>query len=60
MVTKYGPKEPLSPTIGELCPLCGVAFKAGDYTALIRTTRHSRYCDQKVEVHWDCATKVAD
>jgi hypothetical protein len=54
-LTKYGPKEALSPSIGNHCPLCGVAFKAGDYTALIRTTNHSKYGNERIEVHWACA-----
>jgi len=56
-LTKYGPKEPLSPSIGELCPKCGRPFEVGDYTTLIRTTRGSRHGDKNIEVHWDCATK---
>jgi hypothetical protein len=42
-LTKYGPKEPLSTSIGDPCPLCGVPFKAGDFTALIRTTTISKH-----------------
>jgi hypothetical protein len=59
VLTKYGPKEELSPSIGEHCRLCGQVFKAGDYTALVRTTQHSKYGDHKVEVHWGCATQPA-
>jgi hypothetical protein len=55
--TKYGPKEPLSPSIGELCPICHRPFQAGDYTTLIRTTRTSLHGDRRIEAHWDCATK---
>ena len=54
-LTKYGPKEELSPSLGELCPMCGIAFVVGDYTALIRTTTTSRYGNVRIEVHWDCA-----
>ena len=58
-VTKYGPKEELSPSLGDLCPLCGEPFGLGDYTALIRTTTTSRYGNARIEVHWQCATKPA-
>jgi hypothetical protein len=34
-----------------------VPFKAGDFTALIRTTTISKHGDKRIEVHWDCATK---
>ncbi len=56
-LTRYGPKEELSPSIGELCPICGKAFVVGDFTALIRTTRTSQYGDKRIEVHWRCAVK---
>ena len=56
-LTRYGPKEPLSTSIGDPCPICGVPFKAGDFTALIRTTTLSKHGDKRIEVHWDCATK---
>ena len=59
-LTKYGPKEPLSPSIGDGCPICGVAFKAGDYTALIRTTSHSKFGNARIEVHWECASKPVE
>jgi hypothetical protein len=58
-LTKYGPKEALSPSIGDLCPLCGVPFKVGDYTALIRTTSHSKFGNERIEVHWECAVNPA-
>jgi hypothetical protein len=57
---RYGPKEALSLSVGDPCPLCGVPFKAGDYTALVRVTSHSKYGDKRIEVHWECATKPAD
>ncbi len=57
-LTRYGPKEELSPSLGTKCPLCGLGFKVGDYTALVRSTRHSKYGDARIEVHCDCATKV--
>jgi hypothetical protein len=37
-----------------------MAFKAGDYTALIRTTSTSTYGNERIEVHWDCATKTPE
>lgn len=58
-ITRYGPKEELSPSLGEPCPICGIPFKVGDYTALIRSTSHSKYGNQRIEVHWECATKPA-
>ncbi len=59
-LTRYGPKEPLSPSIGTPCPLCGVELKVGDFTALIRATTVSKHGDNRIEVHWACATKVND
>lgn len=38
--------------------MCGVAFAVDDYTALIRTTTTSRYGNKRIEVHWQCVTKV--
>ena len=35
-------------------------FKVGDYTALVRSTRHSKYGDSRIEIHWDCAMKVPE
>jgi hypothetical protein len=55
-LTKYGPKESLSPSLGQPCAMCGVSFVIGDYTALIRTTTTSRYGNARIEVHWACAT----
>lgn len=57
--TKYGPKGSLSPTLGEPCPICGVAFQVGDFTTLIRTTRTSKHGDKRIEVHWECAVTPA-
>ena len=54
-LTKYGPKVELSPSIGDPCPFCGVPFKAGDFTTLIRTTADSKFGNQRIEVHWECA-----
>ena len=58
-LTKYGPKGNLSPSIGEPCSLCGVPFREGDYTTMIRATRDSKHGNVNIEVHWDCATKPA-
>jgi serine/threonine protein kinase len=52
--TKYGPKSRSSPSIGAPCPLCGVAFAAGDFTGLMARTREDRYANDAVEAHWDC------
>ena len=56
-LTKYGPKLRTSPAIGELCPLCGIAFAAGDYTTLLRKTHGGKYADDGTEVHWDCVAR---
>jgi hypothetical protein len=54
-LTKYGPKGHLSPSLGDTCPLCGVALAAGDFTTLVRRTANGKYANDGVEVHWDCA-----
>lgn len=66
---QFGPKINDHPSIGEPCPVCGVPFKAGDYTAL-ETTHAADPEEAKkaqagraftavaIEVHWDCRTKV--
>jgi hypothetical protein len=65
MTSKFGPKSDGHPSIGEPCPVCGIAFKAGDYTTLEMThaaspedaqkAREGRaYTAAAVEVHWDC------
>jgi hypothetical protein len=56
-LTKYGPKGNLSPSIGDPCRLCGAALMPGDYTTLVARNARSRYANDGVEVHWDCATK---
>lgn len=56
-LTKYGPKSGVSPSIGDLCRLCGVAFARGDFTTLVRMSIAGKYADDAVEVHWDCAIK---
>lgn len=56
VLTRYGPKEALSPSLGQVCPMCGISFGIGDDTALIRTTTTSRYGNARIEVHWTCAT----
>ncbi len=57
---KYGPKGPLSPTLGDLCPICGEELKVGDFTTLVRTTRTSKHGNRRIEAHWDCATRAPD
>jgi len=59
-MNKYGPKSNVSPSLGDPCPLCGVPFKVGDYTAIVRTTRTSKHGNTPVEVHWDCAQYKTD
>jgi len=56
-LTKYGPKSSISPTIGDRCPLCGVAFARGDFTTLVRTNIVGKYANDAAEVHWDCAAR---
>ena len=52
---KFGPKGRLSPTLGDPCAICGEPFAVGDYTTLVRSSEGSRYVDDGVEAHWDCA-----
>lgn len=71
MSKKFGPKTTDHPSIGEPCPVCGVAFTAGDYTALEMT--HAADLEEArkaqagqaftavaVEVHWDCRSQQAN
>lgn len=58
MRMKYGPKSPLSPTVGDHCLLCGVGFRPGDYTTLLATDPSDTYCDDQVEVHWECRERL--
>jgi hypothetical protein len=64
---RFGPKHEDHPSVGEPCPVCRIAFRAGDYTALEMT--HAADPDEArkaqagrpftavaVEVHWDCRT----
>lgn len=64
---QYGPKADDHPSVGTPCPVCGIRFKAGDYTTLEMTHAASVEDAQKaqagqwftavaVEVHWDCRT----
>lgn len=67
MKRKSGPKQATHPSVGEKCPACGVAFKAGDYTTLVplgpggdpesqKLCRDGKpYNAVATEVHWDCA-----
>lgn len=65
---KFGPKSPDHPSVGSTCPVCDVAFKAGDYTTLEMThaadleeARKSQagrpFTAAAVEVHWDCRSQ---
>jgi hypothetical protein len=54
-VFKYGPKSDLSPSLGDMCPLCGEPFRPGDYTTILRVTKASKHGNTNKEVHWDCA-----
>lgn len=56
-LTKYGPKSNVSPSVGDPCPLCGVAFAGGDYTTLVRKTIKGKFADDAVEAHWDCVQR---
>lgn len=51
---KYGPKGPLSPSLGSPCNICGAPLSVGDYTTFHRAASASRYVDDSPEVHWDC------
>lgn len=55
--TRSGPKGTLSPTLGEVCPICDSPLLAGDYTTLVPRSESGRYADDAAEVHWDCATR---
>ena len=56
-LTKYGPKSKVSPTIGDLCPICGVGLAPGDFTTLVRKDVGGRFANDAVEAHWDCVAK---
>ncbi len=65
---KFGPKEADHPSVGDLCPACGKAFRAGDYATLVaigpgddpenqQNAREGRaYNAVAVEAHWACVT----
>lgn len=57
-LTKYGPKEGLSPTLGDPCGLCGAPLVVGDYTTLVARSAGSRYANDGAEVHWHCAVSA--
>ena len=56
--TKYGPKEHVSPTLGERCPLCGARLALGDTTTVMRRATIGRHAHDSAEVHWDCAASL--
>lgn len=60
MFTRCGPKGELSPTLGDLCPLCQHPLAVGDYTTLVRKTAEGRYANDGSEVHWDCAVRLVE
>lgn len=65
---RFGPKAGNHPSIGTWCPACKIAFKEGDYTALVplgpgsnseaqeRCRRGQPYNAVAVEIHYSCAT----
>ena len=65
-----GPKTPDHPSVGMPCPLCGVAFKEGDYTGLVpirpadeeeaaKAAAGRAHNAEAVEVHRDCMAATA-
>ena len=69
MSKKFGPKSEGHPSIGTPCPICGIPFKEGDYTALAcldNEENKQRYEEETgdyynavcAELHWDCFEKV--
>jgi hypothetical protein len=63
---KFGPKVEGHPSIGDLCPFCDVAFKAGDITTLVglfpantdeaeSMFKGESFNMEGVEVHYGCA-----
>ena len=67
-LSKFGPKEKNSPSIGKECPACSEKLIAGDYTTLIvlgpgdnkeeqaKAANGKSYNAVAAEVHWACAT----
>jgi hypothetical protein len=66
---KFGPKQDDHPSIGGLCPVCGTAFRAGDYTTVemthaadVEEARKAQagrpFTAAAIEVHWDCRSQV--
>jgi hypothetical protein len=57
--TKYGPKGPLSPSLGDPCLVCGHPLATGDFTTLVPRQFGGRYVDDGAEVHWRCAASAS-
>lgn len=69
---KFGPKTADHPSTGQPCPACRESLAEGQYTTLIvlgpgpdeeaqQRARDGRpYTAVAVEVHWTCATGLAD
>jgi len=50
-LVRSGPKGKLSPTLGDLCPVCLRPLVVGDFTTLMTAGASS-------EMHWQCAVLV--
>jgi hypothetical protein len=54
-LVRSGPKGQLSPTLGDLCPVCRRGLSVGDYTTLLLGSAPRQASGAGSEVHWDCA-----
>ncbi len=63
-VQKFGPKQADDPNVGQPCPKCRVAFKAGDFVALRQLKRNDVSPSVAViaaeEWHWSCVVAADD
>ena len=69
---RFGPKSSIHPSILKPCPACNRKFKVGDYTTLVvlgpgnskenqkKARNGQAYNAIAVEVHWPCATGLAE
>lgn len=57
-LVRSGPKGQLSPTLGDLCPLCRRGLVVGDFTTLLLRPAAKRTPGAGSEVHWDCAVDL--
>jgi len=66
---KFGPKSEEHFSIGDLCKICEIPFKEGDFTTLIPTKPADEeeaqkmnegrlYTSEAIEIHWDCRGKL--